>query len=284
MSLIEKALGKMRNAGSPAVVLKPASMPSEASMLPENTRRISVDRSALRAAGYLPEELEERRHADYYRQIRRPLIEKARTAGGAAEIRLILLTSALPGDGKTFTAINLALSMARDQDLSVLLVDADLPKAHISRVFGVQNEPGLADALLDESRDVESLVLRTDVRGLDILPAGKSSDAAAELISSARAAQITARIVGRNPRRVALIDSSPLLVSSEARALVQIPGQIVLVVRAGRTPNQAVLDAIAHLDKKKLQGLILNEARVRGGSDYYYTDYSSAGDASARVD
>jgi exopolysaccharide/PEP-CTERM locus tyrosine autokinase len=242
------------------------------------TKRIAIDTAALRKAGYLPEESHQRQFADYYRRIKRPLIEKAIATGAPADMRLILVTSALPGDGKTFTSINLAMSIARERDVSVLLVDADLPKGHISRAFGVDGQPGLLDALQDETLDVESLVVRTDVRGLDILPAGKMLDTAPELIASARMAQVAARLSGRNPRRLALFDSSPLLVSSEARALVQIPGQVLLVVRAGKTPRQALLDAITHVDKKKLQGLVLNEAPVGRGDGYYGYSYYGAGD------
>src|SRR5581483_2524706 len=171
-------------------------------------RRITVDLEMLRQQGYLPEPEQERRLADHYRQIKRPLIEAALNPAGSPDLRLILVTSPMPGDGKSFTSINLAMSLARERDTTALLIDADLPKAHISRAFGVQGEPGLVDALLDETLEVESLILRT----------------------SARMAQIAARIAARNPRRLALFDSSPLLASIEARALVQIPGQIVLVV------------------------------------------------------
>ncbi len=145
---------------------------------------------ALRNAGYLPAEGLERRFADHYRQIKRPLIERA--LAGEPGMRLILVSSALPGDGKTFTSLNLALSMARERDVSVLLVDADAPRAHISEVLGIRGERGLLDALSDESLDVESLIVETDVRGLEILPAGKFVENATELFASARMDQIAA--------------------------------------------------------------------------------------------
>ncbi len=190
---------------------------------------------------------------------------------------LILVTSALPGDGKTFTSINLALSMARERDVSVLLIDADAPRANISRVLGIRKEPGLLDALMDESVDVESLIMRTDIRGLDVLPAGSSVENATELLASARMSQIAERIGSRHPMRLVVFDSAPLLVSSEARVLTRIPGQIVLVVRAGATPQRAVQEAVGHLDKQKLRGLIVNGAPMRQGGDYYgYSEYGSA--------
>jgi protein-tyrosine kinase len=282
VSLIESVFEKMRRAGvEPEGAASRAAVPLHDALRAEpeyDHRHIAVDLAKLQAAGYLPEKEEERRLADHYRQIKRPLIEQALAPGAAADMRLILVTSPLPGDGKTFTSINLAMSFARERDTSALLIDADLPKAHISRAFGLENERGLVDALQDDALEIESLILRTDVRGLDILPAGKWTEGMTELITSSRMSQIAARIAARNPRRLTLLDSSPLLVSIEARALVQIPGQIVLVVRAGKTPRQAVLDAISHLDKQKLRGLVLNDAHSGSASGYYQYSYYGAPD------
>lgn len=286
MSLIESALQRLRraeDARTEAAVAVPVAKPAPVvvPVLDEPSRRMSLDLGRLRAAGYLPEEVMERRFADHYRQIKRPLIEKALC--GPPEMRLILVTSALPGDGKTFTSINLALSMARERDISVLLIDADGTRARISEVFGLRKEPGLLDALADESIDVESLVHRTDVRGLDVLPAGKFIDHATELLASARMQQIAARIAGRSSRRLAVIDSAPLLASSEARSLIRVPGQVVLVVRAGRTPRRAIVEAAAQVDKSKLQGLIINHARPAPGSAYAYGYYGYEDDARERA-
>ena len=291
MSIIENAIDKLRRA-TPATPATPASSHGgpqggrDAEVAPIAAhRRIRVDLNLLRAQGEIPEAGQERRFADYYREIKRPLIQKALGAEARPEARLVLVTSALPAEGKTFTALNLALSIARERDVSVLLVDADAPKGHLSRSFAIQDERGLLDALADEALDVESLVLDTDIEGLELLPAGTATEvAASELFASARMAQIAARLTARHPRRIVLCDSSPLLVSSEARALKQIPGQILIVTRAGRTPRQALLDAIALIDKTKLHGLVLNDAHVASGdgySDYYgyYRHGASAGQA-----
>ena len=291
MSLIESALAKLRRGGEPdakpalvtprplaaangaAVAIVPAPAPAPA---PEQvpTKRFKIDPKALRAAGYLPEEGLERRFADHYRQIKRPLIEKALAAGG--DMRFLMVTSALPGDGKSFTSINLAFSIARERDISVLLIDADTPRARISEVLGLRGEPGLLDSLADHSLDVESLIGRTDVRGLDFLPAGRLVEGATELLASDRMRQITARLCAHNPRRLVVFDSAPLLVSSEARVLTRIPGQIVLVARTGLTPRRAVADALKEVDKSKVQGIILNHTPRRKGGDYYY-GYSGYG-------
>ena len=264
--------------------MAPAAVPTVARVEPISAleprvahRRISIDLVRLRVQGYLPEEGQERRFADYCHRIKRPLVDRALSAAAPQEARLILLTSALPGDGKTFMTLNVALSMARERDVTVLLVDGDLPKAHISHVLGMGGEPGLLNALRDDALDIESLVRDTDIRGLEILPAGAPSEGAAELIASVRMRDLASKLICRNPRRLVLFDSSPLLVSSEARALVQIPGQIILVARAGYTPRQGIVEALTHIDKSRLTGLILNDGHVSSEAGYYGYGYGSNG-------
>lgn len=278
MSIIQNALERARRgaavtaAGEAAASLHLPDGPGvSASVQP----RIAIDLNLLRAQGELPEAGLERRFADYYREIKRPLVQAMLGGDAGPESRLVLITSALPGEGKTFTALNLAFSVARERDVSVLLVDADLPKAHLSRTFGLHAAPGLQDALADESVDVDSLVVGTDFKGLEILPAGKPTEGTAELVASARMSHIVTRLA-RHPRRLVLLDSPPLLASSEARALKQVPGQILIVTRAGRTPRQALLDAIALIDKTKLHGLVLNDAHASDG-DGYYSHYGYSG-------
>jgi protein-tyrosine kinase len=285
MSIIESALIKLRRAGeagdqrgveheldasSVATPLARA-IPMVVTSAPARempSRRVVLDMVRLRRTGYLPQEGLERRFADQYRHIKRPLIEKA--LAGGPEMRLILITSALPGDGKTFTGLNLALSIARERDVSVLLVDADSARAQMSEVLGVRAQPGLLDALTDASVDVLSLVTRTDLRGFEILPAGRRAENATELLASGRMAEIATRLCESNPRRLVIIDSAPLVVSSESRALLRIPGQVALVVRAGVTPRHAIEEALSYVDKTRLQGIVLNDAPLKNAGGYYY--------------
>jgi protein-tyrosine kinase len=278
LSVIENSLERLRRAGaaanaSAASIAAPAAVPRADAVVPLESpyvhKRFAIDFGRLFAEGYVPEPGQERRFADYFHRIKRPLITRALAAGAPREARLMMISGALPGDGKTFIALNLALSMARERDLSLLLIDGDLPKARITRVLGLIEEPGLLGALRDEKVDVESLVLNSDVPGLSFLPAGANPDGAAELISSARMRELADQLISRNPRRLVLFDSPPLLISSEARVLAQIPGQIVLVARCGQTPQRAVTDAIAQVDKLKLQGLVLNDAYVGAEQGYY---------------
>ena len=264
----------------PAAVQGPSAATPRVSAVPvleplRPSKIVRVDRDALRHAELLPPLSQERQLAGEYRQIKRPLIANA-LGRGVPKVpngHRIMVASAMPGDGKTFTSINLALSFALEKDLSVVLADADVAKAHLSRTFGVQNDMGLMDLLRDEQLDPESVILPTDVPGLSILPAGKASETATELLASARMEHIAAQISARDPKRIVLFDSAPLLVTSEAMALVSAVGQIVLVVRAGVTPQSAVLDAIELLGEGKSIGLVLNQTDEQTRPGYYYQYY-----------
>lgn len=298
MSVVERALEKLRRAGnasslasSEATIARAQSVEPPTSPDIENLQepQVFVDRVALRMAGYLPESNQDRRFADEYRRVKRPLVAAAFGAIPEEERhlpspRLVMMASALPGDGKTFTSINLALSLAREKDSSVVLVDGDVAKPHVSSIFGVESHRGLLDLLADSSLDVADVILRTDCRGLSLLPAGKAQEGTTELMSSGRMKEIANQIIALNPRCIALFDSSPLLVSSESLALASAMGQFVLVVRAGRTPRHAVVDAVESLGVDRRIGLVLNQGR-RGladgrygyGYDYGYGDKSGSG-------
>ena len=290
MTIVERAIERLRRQGGhatgPATVAVGTMVHESAPDLAQasSARRILIDRDALRNAGYLPETAVDRRFASYFRQIKRPLITKVQSAADAAgpSPRVIVMTSALPGDGKTFTSINLALSLAHERDVSVVLVDADIPKPHVSRIFGVDAEPGLTDALASVDLDIESLVLPTDVGNLSVLPAGRGADNATELLASARMGAVLTRLLSRHPRRIVLLDSPPLLVSSEARSLVAIAGQLVMVVRSGRTPRKAVLDALADIGAERPVSLVLNQGPTGFGGGYgAYGDYGAYGESGA---
>jgi exopolysaccharide/PEP-CTERM locus tyrosine autokinase len=287
MSLVEQAIARLRNqqagtqrpliGGTGKSVVPPAvSEPEESKAV----NRLAIDVNALRAGGYLPEASKDRQFADHYRRIKRPLIEKALSGDDAGgEPRIIIVSSAVPGDGKTFTSINLALSMALERDISILLVDSDVSKHHITDIFGLRQRKGLLDALIDESLDPEALIVPTSSRGFSILPSGTRVEGTAELVSSNRMRQIVTALCARNPRRILLLDSPPLLITNEGRALVKVAGQVVLVVRAGETPRHAVEAAIGMFDEKQAGGLILNQVKVGLTEGYYgYGAYGTPAD------
>jgi exopolysaccharide/PEP-CTERM locus tyrosine autokinase len=281
LSLVERAISRLRQSqpDMPAPFVDEAVPVTAAPVNPRRTgtvaliaaladtaassKRLTIDLGALRTTGYLPEERAETKFANDYRQIKTALLEKAMADPLEAMRpgRIIMITSALPGDGKTFTSINLALSMAQNRDVAVLLVDADIPKPHVSELFKLQLEPGLTDALQDATLDVESLVVPTSVSGLSVLPAGSPVDGAAELLSSNRMRELLATLLEEDANRVVLLDSPPLLITSEGRALIRCAGQVVLVVRAGKTPVIAVEHAIALVDDRQAGGIVLNDER-----------------------
>lgn len=232
---------------------------------------IRIDLSALRAQLVLPPTEHERQRAHQYRQIKRPLIENAlgRGAEPIAGGQLIMIASALPGEGKTFTSINLALSFALEKDLSVLLVDADVPRPRTSAILGLERERGLIDLLRDETLDVDSLIHPTDVPRLSVLPAGTPSETATELLASVRMQRLASQLAARDPHQIVIFDSPPLLMTTESRVLATLVGQIVLVVRAGSTPRQAVLDSLELLGEGRYIGLVLNQSDEQGGAGYY---------------
>jgi exopolysaccharide/PEP-CTERM locus tyrosine autokinase len=248
-----------------------SSTPSKPARRPLPNKRIAVSVAALRTEGLLPPEHQERQIADQYRQVKRPLVTAALNRGEDAipNAHLIMVSSAAPGDGKTFTSINLAMSMSMEKDIGVVLVDADVPKPHISRLFGVEREPGLLDALRDPAIDVETLILPTDIPNLSILPAGRWSETATELLSSRRMEALVRELGRHDEQRICLVDSPPLLLTNESRVLAQWVGQIVIVVRAGKTLQHDVQDALSHLPQGKAIGLVLNQSMATTPGYYY---------------
>jgi receptor protein-tyrosine kinase len=247
---------------------EPVRTPKAPMRTPNKT--VHVDRAGLRSSGLLPPEAQERELADQYRAIKRPLIETALNDADGVASQLIMTASALPGDGKTFTCINLALSMSLEKDYTVLLVDGDVAKPHISKVFGVDKEPGLLDVLADPNLDIESVILPTDVPRLSLLPAGRHSETATELLASGRMTLVAQQLAARSNRGLVLFDTPPVLLTSEARVLAALAGQVVLVVKAGVTPQQAVKDAIETIGAAKNVRLVLNQAELSGPLGYYY--------------
>jgi len=180
-----------------------------------------------------------------------------------------MITSALPGDGKTFTSLNLALSMALERDHSVILVDGDVAKPHISRTLGLGSVPGLLDLIDSRSTDVEKVLVPTDLPGLSVLPVGRQSHQATEMLASEGMQSIIEALEGLDSRAIVLVDSPPMLVTSEARVLASLFDQVVLVVRAGGTPKQAVLDAIKLVGEGPEINIVLNQALHVGTGTYY---------------
>jgi protein-tyrosine kinase len=303
MSLVEKALQKLQSSrpappppmpkAQPSAPLRttgraPVERPqpappqiSPADLRAEGTKLLHLDHDKLRAALMLPQVAQERELSDQFRAIKRPLIDYAQ-GGSESARRTIMMASALPGDGKTFSSLNLALSLARETELDVLLVDADAPKPHLTRTFELQDHPGILDLLTDHNRAVESVIVPTDVPRLDFAPWGTVSESATELLASERMRDVVERLATIYRRGIVLFDSPPILLTNESRALGALLGQIVLVVRAGVTPQQAVKDAVGILGEDRHISLVLNGAELKGPAGYYYGYGYGYGGTSAR--
>lgn len=202
--------------------------------------------------------------AEEFRLVKRQLLVTRRRiaeGGESDKARTVLVCSARPRDGKTFSAVNLALSMAAERDTEVLLVDADIAKPDVQRRLGLpEGGRGLLDALANLTLDVEALVVRTDVPGLSILPAGAKSTSDTELLASERTEAVVARLLAAEPRRLIIFDSPPALAASPAGVLAMLVGQVMLVVRADRTPESEVVEAATLLDGCEHIQLMLNGA------------------------
>ena len=244
------------------------------SQLTSLSRRIEIDLEALSAAGIVSPNAPRSQIADQYRVIKRPLIRNAMGKGASviAHGNLIMVTSALPGEGKTFTAINLAMSIATELDNTVMLVDADVARPSVMKVLGLPESPGLLDLVLDESKELASMLLKTNIDKLTILPSGTPHRRATELLASDTMIRLLDSMAKRYPDRIIVFDSSPLLLATEARVLASHMGQIVVVVRAEKTLKSEVRQALATIEACPVKLMLLNQARTvsKGGYGYGY--------------
>jgi exopolysaccharide/PEP-CTERM locus tyrosine autokinase len=185
---------------------------------------------------------------------------------------LIMITSALAGEGKSFTAVNLALSIANELDHTVMLVDADVARPSVARMLGLppaSDSPGLLD-VLENHVEMSGALLRTSIDKLSVLPAGTRHERATELLASASMSRLIEEMARRYPDRIIIFDSPPLLQTTEARALATHVGQVVLVVRAEHTPQVAVQEALTAIEACPVRLLLLNRASAAAGSSYGY--------------
>ena len=275
--------GRARNVGEAAVVLATshATEPASAVTNPVISRQspvarsyVELDLANLAKAGFVTPDIPRSRIADEFRIIKRPLIANA-SGKSAVPIRngnLIMVTSAVPGEGKTFSAINLAMSLAMELDQTVLLVDADVARPSLPRVLGLPAGKGLLDALENKSFNLDDALIRTNVEKLTILTSGTAHTNATELLASDAMIRLLDDIAGRHPDRLVIFDSPPLLVTTESRVLASYMGQIVFVVQAEVTLQSDVKRALATIEACPVKMILLNQARTvaQGGYGYGY--------------
>lgn len=239
------------------------------------TRKVDLDLVRMRDAGMVTAASGRTSLLEDFRVIKRPLLKRAFSEGAPGRPNnLIMITSSLPGEGKTYTAINLAMSIAMELDHTVLLVDADVARPSVLRTLGLPAQRGLMDILVDDKLDLSDVMLRTNVDTLSILPAGTSTPRATELLASSTMSSLVNEIASRYPDRIIIFDSPPLLLTSESGVLASHMGQIVMVVEAQATTQHAVKEALRQLEGCSNVNLIYNKARdipgIEETYDYHY--------------
>ncbi len=215
--------------------------------------------------------------ADEYRRIKRPLLSNAfgKTASLVDRGNLILVTSSIPGEGKTHTATNLALSIAREKDHTVLLVDCDINKYGVTKLFGLTDKRGLTDVLESDSLSVGDVLLRTDIPELSIISAGRSTEHITEMLASQKMSDFVSELTSRYDDRVIIFDAPPVLPTPQTLVLAGLIGQIVFVIEAGKTPQMLVKEALEMIPQEKATNLIMNKCEgVSNRGGYYYGYYS----------
>ncbi len=223
-----------------------------------------IDRRRLHDLGMLGTEAASAAQVEEFRIVKRQIIEQAddmRRRGGGGAAQRVMVCSAHAGEGKTFCAVNLAMSISAEKESEVLLVDFDLARASVLQLLGLPPGPGLMEALVDHTVDVRKLVMATDIPGLSVLPGGRPTNSDTEYLASSRAAQVLDMLTEDAPQRIVLFDSPPALAASIPAELAKLMGQVVLVVLADSTSSGAIQDAAAHLAGCPNVQLLLNSVQ-----------------------
>ena len=241
--------------------------------LPTETesRQVDINLQRLHQQGIVTRDGGRTSAAEDFRIIKRPLLRAAKAAveAGASNGNLIVVTSALPGEGKTHCAVNLAMSIAMEKDHTVLLVDADVARPSVLKILGLPAAPGLMDVLLSDSMTLADVILRTNIPNLSLLPAGRYNKHATELLASQTMSSLLAEIAGRYADRIVVFDSPPLLLTSEAGVLAGQMGHVVMVIEAEKTTQRDVREALRRLEHCAEVQIICNKARGFGTGEYY---------------
>lgn len=260
--VIERATGM---ANDPTVVRV-----TESAANKRTQRSVTLDMERVRSAGLMVVDARRSQIKEEYRHIKRSLLMNIDGKGAtiAKHANLVGVTSARPGEGKTFTACNLALSIATERNRTVLLVDADVLRPSVTKMLGFEAEHGLVDFLIDDQLELADVLINTSIPALTVLPAGSKHHLSAELLASDNMQRLTTEMSQRYPDRIVIFDSPPLLATTEAGILASLMGQVIMVVEAERTPQSQVKEALATLDPNQVIGFVLNKTRNVLASNY----------------
>ncbi|NKB37595.1 MAG: AAA family ATPase [Gammaproteobacteria bacterium] len=214
--------------------------------------------------------------SEQFRRIKLPVLANAfgENTLNAEGSNMIMVTSSLQNEGKSFTSFNLAMSIAKEFNHTVLYIDADIRQRMMESFLGIGERSGLVDYLLDDSIALGDLFVKTNVPRLTLLPSGRRYDRVTELWSSQRMNQLMSELSQRYSDRLIIFDAPPLLQDSSASILARLVGQVIIIVEAEKTPRHIVEEAVTMLDDSTYVGLILNKSNQRDVADnvYYYGD------------
>lgn len=256
-----------------------APVPPPAAVAEEKPRKppVQIDGKALAALGVITPGAPPTAITECYRTIKRQLLKDAFPPPGtpaAPASHVIMVTSGLPGEGKTFTALNLAMALSSERDIHVLLVDGDCHKREIGRLLGVLDQPGLIDMLVDKQLGLKDCLLRTSIPNLALLPSGRPNPLSTELLASKQMGQLMADLAARYPDRVIIIDTPPVMATTEAAVLASRVGQAVVVVEKDKTTKTILQRCLAILEACPNVSCVLNMARDDIGVPQYEYSYN----------
>ena len=233
------------------------------------TRTLTIGLEQLRRQNMILADENRTPIAEAFRRIKRRILLNLSHPKPGTHPNLVMVTSSLPGEGKSFCAINLALSIALERDYSALLVDGDVARPSLPGTLGVETDRGLMDVLLERHVHLSEVLFRTDIEKLMLLPAGTLHRHATEVLSSGAMRGLLRELSEDDPNRVVIFDSPPILAASEASVLASQMGQIVVVVEAGKTTESALKTALGRIESSNVVGLLLNKGERASLLDGY---------------
>lgn len=252
-------------------IAAPADTTTQASQSERRSREVTLDLLRMQRAGLLVPGQPRSQLEEEFRIIKRPLLENVRHEGPMRPNRanLIMVTSAVAGEGKTQTSLNLAISIAMELDHTVLLVEADVLRPSALARVGVQASHGLLDLLETPQTQLHDVLMRTNIPKLTLLPAGTASSRSTELLASDAMDHLLSELASKYTDRIIIFDTPPLLSTTESRVLASHMGQVVLVTEANNTPVSLVKQAYATVENHPVVLGLLNKYRGPKGSTAY---------------
>jgi receptor protein-tyrosine kinase len=259
-----------------AEAVRPKPKPTQTKVASPTNQKIEIDLDMLESKGFVSTNSQRQLINEEYRAIKRKLLDNAFGALSKSlnNSNIIMVTSSRPGEGKTFTAINLALSIALEQDKTVLLVDADVLRPNVMKTLEQENRQGLMEYLLGETDNISKVMCRTNLDNLRIISAGKSHHLSTELLASEKMFDAVEEFANRYTDRVVIVDTPPLLGINETAILANLAGQALVVTEESKTKLVDIQNAVKQLNPDMAIGFIVNKAE-KGSSDgagygYYY--------------